>query len=163
MKTNKNVNFKIYSKFIVSASRKQKYYDPDISSFSNYNSLIEDEITSKPATIPTDTILDSSAKLNDFDVNSIDSLSLKSDKNDLISNISNTSQIKRYKMERKNSQQSQHGKQESFAASRESTKNSIQLECDPNLLELIGHNEISVKIADLGNACYNVCRICFSF
>lgn len=72
-------------------------------------------------------------------------------------------------MERKNSQQSQHGKQESSMASGggvgggvDPTKlNMQQLECDPNLLELIGDTEIQVKIADLGNACYNVCSICF--
>lgn len=58
-------------------------------------------------------------------------------------------------MERKNSQQSQHGKPESSAASAVN----MQLECDPNLLELIGDTEICVKIADLGNACYNVSKI----
>lgn len=61
--------------------------------------------------------------------------------------------IKRYKMERKNSQQSQHGKPESSIASGVN----LNIECDPNLLELIGgDSEIRVKIADLGNACYNV-------
>lgn len=120
-----------------------------MSSFSNYDSL------------PTVDLLSSK---HDFDINSIDSLSIQSDKNDLIEkNLSNatsailssntfTSHIKRYKMERKNSQQSQHGKQELSVASGVN----IQIECDPNLLELIGNTEIRVKIADLGNACYNV-------
>lgn len=139
----------------VSASTKQKYdrdfSDPDISSFSNYDSLPAADLSSK----------------HDFDTNSIDSLSIQSDRNDLIEKyLPNTSvalsssigQIKRYKMERKNSQQSQHGKQESSVASGggETSRMNMQLECDPNLLELIGDTEIRVKIADLGNACYNV-------
>ncbi|XP_031630496.1 SRSF protein kinase 3-like [Contarinia nasturtii] len=137
----------------VSASTKQKYdrdfSDPDISSFSNYDSLPAADLSSK----------------NDFDTNSIDSLSIQSDKIDLIERyMPNASastaalaisgggvHIKRYKMERKNSQQSQHGKQESSLASGVN----LNIECDPNLLELIGDTDICVKIADLGNACYN--------
>lgn len=127
----------------MSASTKQKYYDrdvsdPDISSFSNYDSIGVAAIDSAP--------------LNEYDIPSIDNLSL----NASIPSIGG--HIKRYKMERKNSQQSQHGKQESFATSGQST---IQLECDPSLLELIGDKEIRVKIADLGNACYNVGHLKF--
>lgn len=140
----------------VSASAKQKYErdfsDPDISSFSNYESL--------PAA-------DQSSKI-DFDTNSIDSISVQSDRNDLIDKYlpnstvalsSSTGHIKRYKMERKNSQQSQHGKQESSMASGSGGAGcgeSIKWECDPCVQELIGDTEIRVKIADLGNACYNV-------
>lgn len=140
----------------MSASTKQKYdrdfSDPDISSFSNYDSLPAADLSSK----------------NDFDTNSIDSLSMQSDKTELIEKYlpnasavvsSSAGHIKRYKMERKNSQQSQHGKQESSVASGielTKLKNMQHLECDPNLLELIGDTEIQVKIADLGNACYNV-------
>lgn len=99
---------------------------------------------------------DLSPKINDFDTNSIDSLSIQSDliekympnASAIISSASG--HIKRYKMERKNSQQSQHGKPESSMASGQC------VQCDPNLLELIGDTEICVKIADLGNACYNV-------
>lgn len=130
----------------VSASTKQKYYDrdlsdPDISSFSNY-----DSIGATDANLKTTSAIDT--PLNECDIPSIDNLSLNT-------SIPSTGHIKRYKMERKNSQQSQHGKQESFATSGQST---IQLECDPSLLELIGDKEIRVKIADLGNACYNVCH-----
>lgn len=130
--------------FPVSASTKQKYYDrdlsdPDISSFSNYDSIGATDVISK-STSAID------PPLNEYDIPSIDNLSLNA-------SIPSTGHIKRYKMERKNSQQSQHGKQESFATSGQST---IQLECDPSLLELIGDKEIRVKIADLGNACYNV-------
>lgn len=62
-------------------------------------------------------------------------------------------------MERKNSQQSQHGKQESTMPSGggEIGRVNMEWECDPSVLELIGGDtEIRVKIADLGNACYNV-------
>lgn len=138
----------------MSASTKQKYdrdlSDPDISSFSNYDSLPAIDLSSR----------------NDFDTNSIDSLSLQSDiRNDLIEKYmpnasaalsTGSGHIKRYKMERKNSQQSQHGKQESLASGLESARLNLQFDCDPNLLELIGDTDISVKIADLGNACYNV-------
>lgn len=133
----------------MSASRKQKYdrdfSEPDISSFSTYDSLPAADLTSKI----------------DFDTNSIDSLSIQSDLIEkYLPNTSaamTTGHIKRYKMERKNSQQSQHGKQESSIFSGvESIRTNIQLECDPNLLELIGDTDIRVKIADLGNACYNV-------
>lgn len=142
----------------MSASTKQKYdrdfSDPDISSFSNYDSLPAADLSSK----------------NDFDTNSIDSLSMQSDKTELIEKYlpnasaavsSSTGHIKRYKMERKNSQQSQHGKQESSMASGSGGAGggggeSIKWECDPCVQELIGDTEIRVKIADLGNACYNV-------
>lgn len=97
------------------------------------------------------TSLDST--LTDFDQNAAEN-SFAS--NGLGVSISNTGHIKRYKMERKNSQQSQHGKQELFAAQGGSTKSSIQLEFDASLTEYIGEKEIRVKIADLGNACYNV-------
>lgn len=129
----------------MSASTKQKYNDrdfsdPDISSFSNYDSIEVADVDSK-STIAID-----ATALNEYFIPAIDNLSLTA-------SIPNGGHIKRYKMERKNSQQSQHGKQESFATSGQST---IQLECDPSLLELIGDKEIRVKIADLGNACYNV-------
>ncbi|XP_055313479.1 SRSF protein kinase 3-like isoform X2 [Sitodiplosis mosellana] len=131
----------------VSASTKQKYdrdlSDPDISySFSNYDSLPAADLSSK----------------NDFDTNSIDSLSIQSDliekymPNASTALSSASGHIKRYKMERKNSQQSQHGKQELSVAS---GVNMQCVECDPSLLELIGDTEICMKIADLGNACYN--------
>lgn len=101
---------------------------------------------------------DLSSKINDFDTNSIDSISIQSDliekyMPNASATISASGHIKRYKMERKNSQQSQHGKPESSMAS---GINMQCVECDPNLLELIGDTEICVKIADLGNACYNV-------
>lgn len=95
-------------------------------------------------------------------------MSIQSDRNDLIDKYlpnstialsSSTGHIKRYKMERKNSQQSQHGKQESSIASGSCAgagAESIKWECDPSIQELIGDTEICVKIADLGNACYNV-------
>lgn len=139
-------------KIVVSASAKQKYdrdfSDPDISSFSNYDSL--------PAA-------DQSSK-NDFDTNSIDSISIQSDRNDLLDKYlpnstvalsSSTGHIKRYKMERKNSQQSQHGKQESSMASGSGCGGgggggeSIKWECDPCVQELIGDSEIRVKIAGI--------------
>lgn len=143
--------------FTVSASTKQKYdrdfSDPDISSFSNYDSLPAADLSSK----------------HDFDTNSIDSLSIQSDRNDLIDKYlpnsaaalsSSTGHIKRYKMERKNSQQSQHGKQESsMPYGTETPRVNADWECDPSVLELIGNDtEIRVKIADLGNACYNVSK-----
>lgn len=59
-----------------------------------------------------------------------------------------TTHIKRYKMERKNSQQSQHGKQEP------TTTIDSKLNIQNEMPELF--NEIKVKIADLGNACYDV-------
>lgn len=146
----------------MSAREKQKYYDrdlsdPDISSFSNYESLTAADLSSN--------------KFNDFDMNSIDSLSIQSEKVDL-PNVSATGHIKRYKMERKNSQQSQHGKQESFSSSFNAaigggesvaSRQNFQLECDPGLLELIGDKEIRVKIADLGNACYDVISLEIKF
>lgn len=66
-----------------------------------------------------------------------------------------TSTIKRYKMERKNSQQSQHGKQEQSTAIAE-----LNYNIPPEISEL--QNSIQVKIADLGNACYDVSasRLC---
>lgn len=64
-------------------------------------------------------------------------------------------------MERKNSQQSQHGKQESSMASGSGAGGggscaaaagggeSIKWECDPSVQELIGDTEIRVKIAGM--------------
>lgn len=85
-------------------------------------------------------------------------MSIQSDRNDLIDKYlpnatvtmsSSTGHIKRYKMERKNSQQSQHGKQESSVASGSvgGCADSIKWECDPSVQELIGDTEIRVKIA----------------
>lgn len=51
-------------------------------------------------------------------------------------------------MERKNSQQSQHGKQES------SSVVELNYNIPPEISDL--QNNIQVKIADLGNACYDV-------
>lgn len=150
------VHIYIFIHLLVSAREKQKYYDgdlsdPDISSFSNYESLTGADLSSA---------LDMNNKLNEFEISSIDSISIKSDKNDLNAIPSTSGHIKRYKMERKNSQQSQHGKQESFLSSipggESGSKQNYQLECDPSLLELIGDKEIRVKIADLGNACFFV-------
>lgn len=134
----------------MSASRKQKYCDRDYLNADGNNDGVN--ASSKPAIASMGTSLDST--LTDFDPSVIDN-SLASSAAAAMG-VSNAGHIKRYKMERKNSQQSQHGKQELFAAQGGSTKSSIQLEFDSSLAEYIGEKEIRVKIADLGNACYNV-------
>lgn len=139
---------------LVSASRKQKYFDRghlNAAVASNYGNCDGANASSKLMAASMGTSLDST--LTDFDPNGIDN-SIAS--NAASGGITATAHIKRYKMERKNSQQSQHGKQEMFAAQGGSTKSSIQLDCDSSLAEYVGEKEIRVKIADLGNACYNV-------
>lgn len=140
------INRQHISFLAVSASRKQKYHDREYLNgdiASNYDNY--DNASIKLAIASMGTSLDST--FTDFEQNGAEN-----------SVASNTGHIKRYKMERKNSQQSQHGKQELFAQGG-STKSSIQLEFDASLTEYIGEKEIRVKIADLGNACYNVSLI----
>lgn len=114
---------------------------------------------------------------NDFDTNSIDSISIQSDRNDLIEKYlpnstvamsSSSGHIKRYKMERKNSQQSQHGKLESMASGSGGGAGgggaeSIKWECDPSVQELIGDTEIRVKIAGENFCINNLQIISFAF
>lgn len=156
----------------VSASGKQKYhgldsFDRDNSTFSTIaSSLSETTISEKlnEKLLPTSHIQtqDQHNSFNTLTNSNID------DTNDTINsycnepdsslpNISTASSfthIKRYKMERKNSQQSQHGKQE--LASNAEFKFNNQSECDSNYQSLINDKGIQVKIADLGNACYEV-------
>lgn len=140
--------------FLVSASRKQKYYDRG-----HFNADIASDFDNLDGTIASDKLMAGSmgtsidSTLTDFDPNGMDN-SLAS--NAASGGITTTAHIERYKMERKNSQKSQHSKQEMFAAQDGSTKSSIQLDFDSSMAEYIGEQDIRVKIADLGNACYNV-------
>lgn len=67
-----------------------------------------------------------------------------------------TTNIKRYKMERNNSQQSQHGKLDSSTVT-EPKLPSLSQECYSSVMDtLVNNHNVQVKIADLGNACYDV-------
>lgn len=66
-----------------------------------------------------------------------------------------TTTIKRYKMERNNSQQSQHGKDSSLVI--EPKVSTLSQECYSSVMDsLVNNQNVQVKIADLGNACYDV-------
>lgn len=59
-------------------------------------------------------------------------------------------------MERNNSQQSQHGKLDSSTVT-EPKLPSLSQECYSNVMDtLVNNHNVQVKIADLGNACYDV-------
>lgn len=149
----------------MSASGKQKYYDidvpdPDTLTCTSVEGSVVDSHQYRSERFD-ERFIGRNASL-DGDTMSMHSLSTtRSDKylptasvctNASTSTATTTTHIKRYKMERKNSQQSQHGKQEPSTAV--DSKFNIQTE----MSELF--NDIQVKIADLGNACYNVSQFC---
>lgn len=147
--------------FAVSASGKQKYYDIDVLDPDTFTSTsVEGSVVDSHQYRSErfdERFIGRNASL-DGDNMSMHSMSTtRSDKylpttsictNASTSTATTTTHIKRYKMERKNSQQSQHGKQEPSAAV--DSKFNTQTDMTESL------NDIQVKIADLGNACYNV-------
>lgn len=142
----------------MSASGKQKYYDidvpdPDTLTSTSVEGSVVDSHHYRSERFD-EHFIGRNASL-DGDNMSMHSISTtRSDKylptasNASTSTATTTTHIKRYKMERKNSQQSQHGKSEPSAMG--DAKFNIQTE----MSDLF--NDIQVKIADLGNACYNV-------
>lgn len=145
--------------FAVSASGKQKYYDidvadPDTLTSTSVEGSVVDSHQYRSERFD-ERFIGRNASL-DGDNMSMHSLSTtRSDKFLPTASICTsaststaTTHIKRYKMERKNSQQSQHGKQEP------STVGDPKFNIQSEMSELF--NDIQVKIADLGNACYDV-------
>lgn len=151
--------------FTVSASGKQKYYDidvpdPDTLTSTSVDGSVVDSHQYRSERFD-ERFIGRNASL-DGDNMSMHSMSTtRSDKYlpaaSICTNASTstatttTTHIKRYKMERKNSQQSQHGKPE--PSTTVDSKFNIQTEMSDIF------NDIQVKIADLGNACYNVSSI----